>query len=282
MNDNVAIILVILSICLLLSVLAVLAWCIFNPSCSNNDSYSDSNSESFTERPRVVVSFTTIPSRLPYLSKLAKQINKQTFQPDAIYACIPKYSARLKEKYDLEKYQIPPEFTIVQTEDYGPATKILGCLDLETDPETIIVTVDDDVEYSSEMLEELVKVAIENPSAKVGSRASRNNHSKKLPKNSSVVEDQHIMLLGFGGIAYRRGMFTEYARKWLQNLPTDNPCWLSDDLTLDKILDADKIKVKNLVKTDRTIVNRVDALRDNKRKSTYKQCYKFMEEALTV
>jgi hypothetical protein len=38
-------------------------------------------------------------------------------------------------------------------DDWGPATKLLGALLLETDPDTVIITVDDDMMYNHNMVE---------------------------------------------------------------------------------------------------------------------------------
>ena len=39
------------------------------------------------------------------------------------------------------------KLVVQRTEDYGPATKLLGALLVEKDPATVVVTVDDDVTY---------------------------------------------------------------------------------------------------------------------------------------
>ena len=45
---------------------------------------------------------------------------------------------------------------LLRTEiDWGPATKLIPTLSVETDPRTIIVTVDDDLDYPSTLIEHL-------------------------------------------------------------------------------------------------------------------------------
>lgn len=258
-----------LILCVILVVIAVAMYYAFKP--------VPEQPESFTERPRVVVSFTTIPSRLPYLAEVSSEISKQSFQPDAVYACIPTVSKRLKSSYDLTDIKIPSNLTVVRTEDYGPATKLLGCLDFEQDPETIIVTIDDDVKYSPDLLKTLVKTAIENPTCRVGSRARDRYHKTKLKKNAKTFNNPDIMLLGFGGIAYRRGMISDSARDWLQKLPDTDTCWRCDDITFDRLIDGGKIKVSNLVVTDATGTDHIDALKDDKRDETYNSCFATMD-----
>lgn len=256
-------------LCVVLAAIAVVMYYAFKP--------VPDQPESFTERPRVVVSFTTLPSRLPFLGEVSAQMAKQSFQPDAVYACIPTVSARLGKSYDLSGIDIPSNLTVIRTEDYGPATKLLGCLDSEPDPATIIITIDDDVDYSPDLLKTLVETALENPDSRIGSRATDRYHTKHLKKTAKTFNNPDIMLLGFGGIAYRRGMLSDSDRKWLQQLPSSDMCWKSDDITFDRLIGGSKIKVSNLVLTDVTDAEHVDALKDDKRNETYNQCYATMD-----
>jgi hypothetical protein len=231
-----------------------------------------SQPESFTERPRVVVSFSTIPSRLPFLSGVSNQINKQTFKPDAVYACIPMFSERLGKAYDLSTVMVPENLTVIRCEDYGPATKLLGCLEHEQDPDTIIITIDDDIEYSSDLLRNLVSEALQNPSAKVGSRATNRNNTFGINPRKRVTDDPDIVLEGFGGVAYRRSMITDPIRTKLQSIPYTDPCWKSDDITFDRLIIADKVKIPNLVDNHNTQLEHIDALQDDARRHTYNLC----------
>lgn len=238
---------------------------------------SKETDESFTERPRVVVSFSTIPSRLPFLRKVEQQITKQTFKPDAVYACIPKRSARLNQEYDLKTNDTPETFTVLRTEDYGPATKLLGCLDMEQDPSTIIITIDDDIDYYDNLIEVLAEMSINNPDCRVGSRANNKLYTNHVKPQSRMLPSHDILLMGFGGIAYRRGMITDSVRKWLQSLPSTDTCWKSDDLTFDRLIKTPKIKVPNLVRKSKTSAENIDALKNDKRKKTYKKCLSSLE-----
>lgn len=98
-------------------------------------------------RPRVVVSLTTLPSRIGGVVETIDSLLQQTLQPDAIYLNVPSASERFKE----ESYVIPPHLSkldkvrVRRTEDYGPVTKLIPTLDEERDPNTLIITVDDDM-----------------------------------------------------------------------------------------------------------------------------------------
>merc|ERR1712217_306958 len=86
----------------------------------------------------------------------------QTWRPDAVIINFPYRVKRLSDK----PLAIPKEaktwaeqyswLTVRQTDDYGPATKLLGTLQVETDPDTIIVILDDDTYYHHDTILSLV------------------------------------------------------------------------------------------------------------------------------
>ena len=96
---------------------------------------------------RVIVSFTTIPSRIVFCKDVILSILNQTHSFDRLYFNIPKKSNKGIA------YRIPdsissiadPRFILNRCNvDYGPITKLLPTLERETDPETVILCCDDD------------------------------------------------------------------------------------------------------------------------------------------
>mmetsp|Transcript_18331 Transcript_18331/g.48384 ORF Transcript_18331/g.48384 Transcript_18331/m.48384 type:complete len:334 (+) Transcript_18331:62-1063(+) len=114
--------------------------------------------------PRVVVSFTTFPlgTRMKGVGSLLRSLAHQTWRPDAVIVNLPDHVERLSSG----PLAVPPEFdawrkeygwlVVHQTKDYGPATKLLGALEIEKDPDTIIVIVDDDTYYHEQTVAALV------------------------------------------------------------------------------------------------------------------------------
>lgn len=108
---------------------------------------------------RVVVSMTTIPSNIGSLNDTLTSLMKQTRTPDRIYINFPKVNRRTQEPYG-----DPPAWLTAfpgvavnrLDEDWGPVTKLAGCLHVETDPDTLIITFDDDKTYSPHIIEKLV------------------------------------------------------------------------------------------------------------------------------
>jgi hypothetical protein len=108
---------------------------------------------------RVVVTLTTIPTREDSVIKTIQSIQAGTVQPDVIYVNLPEWYPRFKRGPDpnLETKLKDLGVTVNRCKDYGVLTKLLPILDIETDPEALLVIVDDDVNYQSRFLEGLVK-----------------------------------------------------------------------------------------------------------------------------
>lgn len=113
------------------------------------DSKNTINSLGKNQSPaRMVASLTTVPERIQYLPEILKSLLAQTMPFARIYLHIP-YQSLKKKLYivpgHLEKFAKSNGIVINRTnEDWGPITKLIPILRLEKDPETIIVTFDDD------------------------------------------------------------------------------------------------------------------------------------------
>jgi len=98
----------------------------------------------------IVASLTTIPSRLPFLQKTISSILADRGF-DKVILTIPSKTLKghdypVEEITKLSKKFNGSDRFLINTipEDYGPITKLVGCLDIITDPETVIVVFDDD------------------------------------------------------------------------------------------------------------------------------------------
>ena len=148
---------------------------------------------------RIVVCLTTSPKRLPKIEVVLNNMLKQTLVPDAIYVFIPKVFKRTGETYDqviIDKYyKLSPlvKCTIIE-EDLGPITKILPVINYEKDPQTIAVSIDDDILYDNDMLYHYYcKSLIYNDAIITGNMAIRQaNYYKTYP-----------LFEGYLGIAYK-------------------------------------------------------------------------------
>ncbi len=120
------------------------------------------------ERSDLIVGLTTIPSRLPFLMPTLKSLLLQTVPPGKILLHLPRHSRREQVEYSVpEELQNLDVIQIVECPDWGPATKILPAL-LDSEPDQLIVAVDDDRIYRPRLLEDLLDASVRHPDAAVG------------------------------------------------------------------------------------------------------------------
>ena len=92
-----------------------------------------------------------------------------------IYACIP-YTSKKYGDYKIPGgWDFPSNVKIVRCKDYGPITKLIGCLEWETDPDTMIITIDDDQEYNKDIVLENVTQAVKFPDYCLSSKTTDSN-----------------------------------------------------------------------------------------------------------
>jgi hypothetical protein len=119
-----------------------------------------------TANPRrsgLVVTLTTIPSRIDAIGPTLKSLLRQTQAPAQIRLCVPAWSER-----EQRAYALPPwlaalrSVSVVSTADHGPATKFLGTL-AAVAPDQAVVVLDDDRVYHPRLLETYAALAAARP-----------------------------------------------------------------------------------------------------------------------
>ena len=119
--------------------------------------------KSYSNKPRVniegkvVISLTTIPSRIHQIAPTLCSMLSQTRRVDMIRLNIP-YKSLKGEKYNIPKIlKVLKHIKIFRVEkDLGPSTKLLPTA-LDEHPNTKIIVIDDDMIYGSKLVETLVK-----------------------------------------------------------------------------------------------------------------------------
>jgi hypothetical protein len=161
---------------------------------------------------RVVLSLTTIPGRERFVVRALESLRAQTYRSDAIYLWLPKgYSpGHLSEVLAGIR-----GLRVASCEDLGPATKLLPTLSEECDPETAIITLDDDIEYPPSLVHKLVQGALLHPEAAIGftgwqvvaySPEVKVRHFDDAFSECAMFQPVHV-LEGFKGVLYRRSFF---------------------------------------------------------------------------
>jgi len=197
---------------------------------------------------KVVVSLTTIPSRIKNLERVVESLKSQTYQPDIIYLNIPYKLARKNEEYVVpDNWDLPDNVIITRGEDFGPATKLLGSIKKIDDPNTIIITLDDDWIYNDRLIECLVAYSVKYPDSALTYYAKGYSPLDPLIFAGRVVSGPQIRYpCGFCGVLYRRSFVTEDMYDYLTNKDLSLSCFLSDDLTFGTWLKINKIPLRHL------------------------------------
>ena len=199
------------------------------------------------DRYRVVVALSTIPSRLRLLQPtLESLIEHQLKKPDKVYLTLPKkqgYGKRKNLKYKIPSFVrnyvkqrkvmiLNPEF------DYGPISKVLYALEMES-YDTRIIYVDDDVTYDRFLVSNLyIKAAEFEDSAIALNGATLKDYFRQI-KHTNPEADQHPNLFfqtsgtdsfygeasidivqGFAGVCVQRRFFDiPSLKEFVKDLP---------------------------------------------------------------
>ncbi len=111
----------------------------------------------------IVVSLTTIPSRIGVIDTTLKSLLDQSRPPKRIYLNVPEWSQRENCAYEVPAFLTGLKGVIVRRcEDWGPATKVIPAL-LSEDSDQLILVTDDDRIYPKDMLEVMEQQAVRHP-----------------------------------------------------------------------------------------------------------------------
>lgn len=116
--------------------------------------------------PKIIISLTTYPKRIPTVYKVIASLFKQTYKPDRIILWLSENQFRNKEKdipWELQEY-VGKGLEICFVEDDMRAHKKY-LYAMKEFPDDIVITVDDDLLYPNNMVEMLVNSYLKYPNA---------------------------------------------------------------------------------------------------------------------
>jgi hypothetical protein len=167
---------------------------------------------------KVILTLTTIPNRLarPNENGVQLVINflcNLSYDNYEIHFNIPYVNAKTNEEYIIPDWlsDIKSEkLHIFRTEDYGSLTKLLPTIYRVTDPESIIITLDDDLEYMDGFIEYHVKMREKYPNAALGFAGMSSIPNGICHFCTPVPQDTRVKILeGYKTVSYLRGFFKE-------------------------------------------------------------------------
>lgn len=165
---------------------------------------------------KIIISFTTLPKRISKIKKTIDSLLNQSVKPNHIYLWLPKEFKRVKNQdITIPSFISNTPIEIKYTIDYGPFTKLRPTLEIEKDPNTIIVTADDDVLYPPNWLENLLNASKLLPDSAIGYRGRIFQNRKNLNYNQSNLyygsyEKKYLkvdILTATWGALYKRRFF---------------------------------------------------------------------------
>lgn len=174
---------------------------------------------------RIVASYTTLPSRYDVLKQSILSLKDQTHTLDDIYLTIPERAARLNKEYPTIPDDLAALCTVIKIDtDYGPLTKIYGAIISETDANTVIISCDDDVIFSSNYVEIMIKHHKSHPKSAICGTGALIGRGLPFISIVSTVKPFHEwsgftgfevdkngrkvdLIFGVAGVLYTRAMF---------------------------------------------------------------------------
>lgn len=178
---------------------------------------------------KVIISFTTIPSRIETSKYMLSSILDQSVRVDEVRLYIP------TETRSGKRYEIPtwmqtlqktwPEFSIkICDKDWGPATKIIPALLDEKETDNFIIYLDDDMVYHKQVVEKLVD-------------ASNRNYNKAICN----ISGKNKVICGFAGCLVRPRFFDLEKIILTDNYPPE--IFFEDDVYISGMLVENKTKI---------------------------------------
>lgn len=170
-----------------------------------------------SRKQKILVSLTTVPSRIHIIEKSLESACRQTIKPDAIIVNLGEELFKDALLPDFIKRYEDRGVTVNYVHDIGPHTKYYHVM--KQYPNDLIITMDDDILYDSKMIERLLDMHERYPEAVCANRAhviTFNGDGKMLPYNSWIdagyvgPEPSSLYLAtGVGGVLYPPGCMDE-------------------------------------------------------------------------
>ena len=190
---------------------------------------------------KIIVSFTTSPTRINKCGPMINSILDQTRKPDLFLLNIPKEFARTGESYVIPKY-IRKSLTVNRIDtDYGPATKILPAVVYLRDQtgagaydpkHTRIIYLDDDIAYPKRMIEtyeKMIPADDDNVWTSTGfDFVNMALNGKRTHKDTATIAE------GYGSVCVKLNSFGDDFVEYMTRYTADDNqiCRLSDDVIL--------------------------------------------------
>lgn len=238
--------------------------------------------EKMSSNQNIIISMTTSPTRIDKIEHILETFNNQTVKPTKLILNLPFVFKRTQQTFDnipsfISKYSF---VDINRCEDIGPCTKIIPTVELfNNQPETIIISIDDDIAYTNTFIETFLEYSNKNPNAVITGQSFL-----RIPKSN-----QAKLVEGYSGVLYKQKFLKNFDIEQLKQYP--KVCYFADDFILSNYLLKNKIPIVVIGDLDKIASNiyldygsKNDALKagadgytiDNM--DNYKKCYEYLKQ----
>lgn len=191
---------------------------------------------------RIIVSFTTIPSRVQTLNCVLDSILAQTKLPDSIYLYVSRSQFNKEQSQlliDITEPYISCGLHLVWVDgDIGPHKKYYYAM--QQFPDDVIITIDDDVIYPPEMISRLWNLYMNHPTSVISNRtylmskADDNTlglykHWLLLNTDYYTEERMDLFATGCAGVLYPPHLFSDILfekKSFMKLCPFADDVWL--------------------------------------------------------
>lgn len=179
----------------------------------------------------IFISLSTSPKRIENIGPLIKTLSTQTVKPTKIVLNLPFVFKRTNTTFnELPDFVTTNPLVYVNwCEDIGPSTKVIPTTKLASSPESILISVDDDIEYKPTLVETLLKYSDKHPEAVItGESFMRLPSTNKSNKDTST---QYAELVeGYSSVLYKKKHIADFSEDVIINYPKF--CYLADDFII--------------------------------------------------
>jgi hypothetical protein len=223
----------------------------------------------------IVVSLTTIPSRINNLHYTINSIFNQSLNPNIIVVNIPLEYCNYKDTINIPEFLYRENIIINRVKDYGPATKLLGLYNSKIfnnmNNNDIIIIVDDDRIYNYNFIENFINYHKKYPDYVLTSAGweiellshNKLKYNKQLfPRGIEFKDCGFIDILGgCCGFLLTKNM-CPFNNKEIFNIDNNDSKFYQDDVIISGFLTINKTKIFLIVGNDekRSINDTVNAL----------------------
>ena len=165
---------------------------------------------------KVIVSLTTIPNRLNAerpgfgLRPVLERLTTLSYGDYEVHLNIPTMNTKSGEYYTIPEWLKnfdSPKLKVFRTEDYGSITKLIPTVDRLSNPDDVIITVDDDLNYMDGFIEYHLMKRESYPNAAIGF-AGIGAINGSCHFCTTVKDDVRVKVLeGYKTVSYKKGFF---------------------------------------------------------------------------